>query len=162
MVRVDNSFTSTRNDFRVFNDSNYQTRGHKEQFEYPNVRLPPPSVQYTKINTSNYTSAFAVTNPAFYRKSNLKILRSEPDKDIYDKSQALNLNPSIDRPYMTNEQKYNLLQICPLSKSTINRRHPDDVVSGGGMTLNKKDYITAAQWASHRMPISIPAGTISY
>ena len=140
------SFKSTRDDFRIQNDTNFYTRRHNENLKYADVRLPLPSVQYTKISHSNMTSGFAVSNPAFYRRSNLQIHRADMDTDLYEKSLPMMLKPGK----------------CPLSKTTINRRHPDDVMSGQGMMLNQKDYISAEEWNKSKMPIKIPAGSISY
>ena len=71
MARIDTSFKSTRPNFQLGLDEKFYSRRHNEHFVYPDMRLPDPSVQYTKINTSNSTSGFAITNPAFYRKSNV-------------------------------------------------------------------------------------------
>ena len=153
MARIDTSFKSTRPNFQLGLDEKFYSRRHNEHFVYPDMRLPDPSVQYTKINTSNSTSGFAITNPAFYRKSNVKVLKPEMDKDLFD---------NMPYPKMTKEQIFENVANVPVGRSSANLRHPDDVSIGLGNMMKRQEYITGAQWAKNRMPMIQPSGTISY
>ena len=111
MARIDTSFKSTRPNFQLGLDEKFYSRRHNEHFVYPDMRLPDPSLQYTKINTSNSTSGFATNSPAFYRKSNVKVLKPEMDKDVYDNIPYLKL---LKNKYLKMWQMFQLVEVVQI------------------------------------------------
>ena len=92
-MRVDTAFKHSKPKYDLNELSKYYTLDkHNENINYRDKRLPPASIQYTKIRYKN--NKF---NDAHYRKSDVIVLKPELDKDLYEKQ--LPLCPHNKREY---------------------------------------------------------------